>query len=1086
MPVIFHSKTLSLWKGVLSKPLMMTKVLLKLVRSQAISALDVRKVYIFLVLSTSGFAGLSSLAHKLPDWQNPQVFAVNKLDPHATLIPYENKDAAVRGDRNKSTFMQTLSGDWKFNWVRSPDNRPVDFYQLDYDDKEWQTIPVPSNWELEGHGQAIYLNYDYPFPADPPNIPSDYNPVGSYRRHFEIPDEWNGRRVVLHFGAVRSALYCWVNGKKVGYSQGSKTPAEFDVTEYLVPGENILAVEVYRWSDGSYLEDQDFWRLSGIDRSVFLYSTPKIHIRDYYIVASLDDQYEQGLLNIEAELELTEGASASDYSVAMEVLDESGKEVIRASTSVLSDDRYFRFDKVLDQVAPWSTETPSLYTVVISLRDASGDVIEILSSKTGFRKLEIKDAQFLVNGKAIYLKGVNRHEHDPVTGHVVSEASMISDIKLMKQNNINAVRTSHYPNDPRWYELCDEYGLYVIDEANIESHGMGWEVEKNTIAKDTLWLPAHVDRIKRMVERDKNHPSIITWSLGNEAGDGINFQESYKWLKQRDPTRPIQYERALENNHTDIVAPMYARIPHLIEYASRPQTRPLIMCEYAHAMGNSVGNLQDYWDVIEEYDVLQGGFIWDWVDQGLNKKTANGESFWAYGGDYGDIPNDNNFCLNGLVRPDRTANPALHEVKKVYQNIKVNALDLLNGKITILNKFDFIDLNRIDCFWELKADGMVLQQGQIKKLNLKPGEQAEYQVKIQKPILKANTEYWLNFTFKLAGATAWGRAGHVLATDQFLMPYEKIMADNYDMSKMAKLKLEEDISKVLVRGKGFSIQINRQSGALESYRFRGKELLTSAVIPNFWRAPTDNDRGNNMPKRLEIWKTAPQNQRVERVTIIEFQATKIRIEVQSKMTSLDAEYLTQYTIYGNGDIVIDNQFTPGDKELPELPRFGMQFSIPREYDQMSWYGRGPHESYWDRKTSASVDVYTGSITEQFHDYLRPQENGNKTDVRWAAFHNKKGEGLLAVGLPQLSMSAWPQTMWDIEQADHPHELPNRETITVNLDHRQMGVGGDNSWGAPIHEEYTLPVGKYSYSFRLSPLTKRHKPFPEISKNGPLK
>ena len=1012
----------------------------------------------------------NSLAQNNPDWENPKMFGRNKLAAHNTLMPYADIKAALTGERTKSIFHKALNGNWKFNWVRKPATRPKNFYKTDFDDSRWEEILVPSNWELKGYGTPIYTNYNYPFPANPPKIPHDYNPVGSYRKKFKVTENWRRRRIVLHFGAVRSAFYCWVNGKKVGYSQGSKLPAEFDITEYITDGENLLAVEVYRWSDGSYLEDQDFWRLSGIDRDVYLYSTPKTHIRDFFVKAGLSENYKNGLLDVDVELESVDKSPLVGYAIRLELMDEQGKPTFPAITKKIAGKEKLYFQQKIFNPKKWTAETPNLYTVILSLIHPSGETTEILSSKAGFRKTEIKNGQLLVNGKAIYIKGVNRHEHDPKTGHVISEKSMIGDIRLMKQNNINTVRTSHYPNNPRWYDLCDTYGLYVIDEANIESHGMGWEVEKNTIAKDTLWLAAHFERTLRMVERDKNHPCIITWSLGNEAGDGINFQETYKWLKQRDDTRPVQYERALENAHTDIVAPMYIRIPQLIEYASKKQSRPLIMCEYAHAMGNSVGNLQDYWDVIKKYDVLQGGCIWDWVDQGLIKTTADGQEFWAYGGDFGDFPNDGNFCLNGLLQPDRTPNPSLFEVKKIYQNIKVKALDLLAGKIIIENKYDFIDLGFVRGRWELKADGRVIQQGVIKNLNLKSKEKKVFVIHYNKPDLKARTEYWLNFAFSLAENNSWAESGYILARDQFKVPFKTPAQKVQDITTMPDLDLKENKEAVHIVGKTFEIRVGKKTGSIESFVYSGKELVARPLLPNFWRAPTDNDRGNKMPERLKIWKNAAANRVVTKIAVRQKQKQTVQVVVYSKINSLDASCQTIYTIYGRGDVVVDNYFKQGDKKLPEIPRFGMQMEMPKEFNQMKWYGRGPHESYWDRKTSAAVNVYSGTVKEQSHHYLRPQENGNKTDVRWLALQNKEGLGLLAVGMPLLNVSVWPYTQWDLEKAEHPYEIPERNTITVNLDYLQMGVGGDNSWGAPVHTEYTLLAKEYRYRFRLRPFS----------------
>ncbi len=995
------------------------------------------------------------------DWENPKVFGINKLDANSISSAYKNSN---------SLFYKNLNGNWKFNWVIKPSDRPKDFYKTSFNDSIWDEIKVPSNWELQGYGTPIYTNFVYPFPANPPYIPNDYNPVGSYRQKFTISKEWKERRVVIHFGAVRSGFYCWVNGKKVGYSQGSKTPAEFDVTEYIKEGVNQLTVEVYRWTDGSYLEDQDFWRLSGIDRDVYLYSTPKTFIRDYFVKADLDKNYKNGILNVNIDLESIKGNEYDQFKVKLEFLDENNKETFHPIISKVSENGKLVFNKKVIKPKRWTAETPNLYRLVLSLINSDGKIIEVISSKVGFRKIEIKNGQLLVNGKAIYVKGVNRHEHDELTGHVVTEESMIKDIILMKQNNINTVRTAHYPNDPKWYELCDEYGLYVINEANIESHGMGWEVKKNTIAKDTIWLDAHLDRVKRMVERDKNHACIITWSLGNEAGDGINFQETYKWIKQYDDSRPVQYERAFENSHTDIVAPMYATIPQIEDYAKKEQSRPLIMCEYAHAMGNSVGNLQDYWDVIEKYDVLQGGCIWDWMDQGLLKTSVIGETFWAYGGDYGDFPNDNNFCINGLIQPDRTPNPSLYEVKKVYQNIKVKPLDLLDGKISIENKYSFIDLNSVQGNWELKADGKALQKGIIKNLNLNPGEKKAFKIGIQKPKLENGTEYWLMISFSLKNKTNWAEKNHVLAWNQYKVPYKNNEKNIINPIKIFDVKYKENTKGITVFGETFSVLIGNKTGAIESIIYEEKQLVTKPLVPNFWRVPTDNDRGNKMEKRLAVWKTASGNRLVTEIKIHKVNKSSIQVFVKSKINSLDAKYETTYTIYGSGDIIVDNKFIPGSKKLPEMPKFGMQMEMPKDFNQMKWYGRGPHETYWDRKTSGVVDVYSGLVEELDFEYIRPQENGNKTDVRWMTLQNSDGVGLLFSGMPLLSVSAWPYTQYDLENANHPFKIPNRNTITVNLDYKQMGVGGDNSWGAKTHEKYTLPANEYKYSFRIRPFS----------------
>ena len=656
---------------------------------------------------------------------------------------------------------------------------------------------------------------------------------------------------------------------------------------------------------------------------------------------------------------------------------------------------------------------------------------------------------------------------------------MVRDVELLKQNNINAVRTSHYPDDTRWYDLCDRYGIYLVDEANIESHGMGYN-PKTTLATKPEWKHAHMDRTVRMVERDKNHPSVIIWSLGNEAGDGPNFVATSAWIHGRDKTRPVQYERAGRRPHTDIVVPMYTPIPELIAYAKGQHKRRLIMCEYAHSMGNSTGNFQDYWDVIEKYPLLQGGFIWDWADQGLRKKTTDGREFWAYGGDYGDIPNDSNFVINGVVQPDRKPNPGLYEVKKVYQYIKVDPVNLLSGKVRARNKYAFLNLDFADIVWELTADGKVLQKGTLPRLDLAAGKEKEVTVPFTKPGLKPGTEYWLKVSFSLAHDTLWAKQGYVVAWDQFELPYKVQAAPQAEISAMPEVKVEETSNGVTVNGSNFALTVGKRSGAIESFKFNGEELIAAPLIPNFWRAPTDNDIGNNMPWRLGIWKFAGPDRAISKVTAEQVKPQVVRVSVEGTLPAGNSAYHASYTVYGSGDVIVESSVVPGPN-LPKLPRVGMQMAMPGEFSTMTWYGRGPQETYWDRKTGAAVDVYSGPVEDQIHVYVRPQETGNKTDVRWMALTNRDGVGLLAVGMPLLNVSAWPFTMEELEKAKHTFELPHDSTITVNLDYQQMGVGGDNSWGARTHPQYTLPPKPYSYCFRLRPVAGSSVSLPDLSK-----
>ena len=1031
------------------------------------------------------------------EWQDPQIVGVNKVAPHCSLMPYPDAQTALKATRGASPYHQSLNGNWKFNWVAKPSDRPVDFYKPDFDVSSWKEIPVPSNWQMQGYDIPIYTNVPYPFPPNPPHIPADRNPVGSYRTEFTVPDSWKDRQIFVVFDGVESAFYLWINGQKVGYSEDSRTPAEFDLTPYLQSGKNTLAAEVYRWSDASYLEDQDFWRLSGIFRDVYLYSTPKVHVRDFYIRADLDPYYQDAVLKVTAKVHNYSNQAVANYSVESELLDSAGKPVDTpiavtgwAAYVTPGVDTQIEMAANVPNPRKWTAETPNLYHVLLTLKDDKGRILEVQQCAFGFRKVEIKNAQLLVNGVPIYIKGVNRHEHDPITGHTISEESMIRDIKLMKQNNINTVRTCHYPDHPRWYELCDAYGLYLIDEANVESHGMGYG--ERSLAKDPAWMTAHLDRNIRMVERDKNHPSVIIWSYGNEAGDGVNFEAVAKWIQEHEPTRPRHYERAGQAPHTDIVCPMYARIEQMVAYAKSNPYRPMIQCEYAHAMGNSVGNFQDYWDAIEAYPALQGGSIWDWVDQAILKYDPNGNWFWAYGGDFGDKPNDDNFCCNGLVQADRKPNPHLHEVKKVYQYVKVTPVDLLSGKVKVRNKYAFVSLDFLDIFWELAEDGQVIQKGTLPRLNLAPGQEQELTVPFNKPQLKPGREYWVKVGFTLGDNTLWAENGHVLAWDQYPIPFPVDTVAPVTVGSMTAVKVQDQTDSIKVVGKDFSVIIGKISGALESFQFKGKERIVKPLIPNFWRALTDNDDGNRAIDRLGVWKNAGPNRKVTKVQVASADEKMVMITADATLSAGNSDWRNTYIVYGNGDVVIAGSFSPGDK-VPELPRLGLQGAIGKEYDTMTWYGRGPQENYWDRYTGAAVGQYSGKVEDLDHDYVKPQENSNRTEVRWVAWTNSAGEGLMAVGLPLLSVSSWTYTQENLEKAMHINNLPREDFITINLDYKQTGVGGDDSWGAKPHAPYTLWPQNYRYMFCLRAIDKSagtlevvgRQPLPEVKAVAPI-
>ncbi len=1018
-------------------------------------------------------------AQEIPDWEDPEIFNKNKEAPHATFVPFNTSEEVLQNDREASGYYLLLNGKWNFNWVVKPSERPGNFFTPDFDVSEWDLIEVPSNWELKGYGIPIYVNQPYEWTSNPnpPDIPHDYNPVGSYRRDFTVPDSWNNRRVYIHFGAVKSAMYIWVNGREVGYSQGSKTPAEWDITEYLKKGTNTLAVEVYRWSDGSYLECQDFWRISGIERDVYLFSTPDVYIRDFFARPDLVDRYQNGLLKVEVEIQnKTGGENDEDVSVTVQLINKDGKVLHRDHEKVdihLKDQTLVSFEHKVKNPEKWSAETPNLYTLVIQL-SRNGQIIESVGCKIGFRSSEVKNGQLLINGKAVLFKGVNRHEHDQYEGHVISVESMIEDIRLMKQNNINAVRTSHYPNDPEWYALCDRYGLYVIDEANIESHGMGYG--ERSLAKDPEWEAAHVDRIKRMVERDKNHPCIIEWSLGNEAGDGVNFTAAYNWIKTRDLSRPVHYERALLGPNTDIYCPMYAGIRHLVKYASKPQTRPLILCEYAHAMGNSTGNLQEYWDVIEKYDQLQGGYIWDWVDQGLVKINRNGREYWAFGGDYGpeNTPSDNNFCINGLVSPNRSAHPGLIEVKKVYQYIKIGSEDPWSGNFTITNKYDFIDTRNLRLNWAILRNGKVMGRGTSTLPVLEPGSTGT--MKIAVPVQDEDAEYFINFSIVTTDMQALIPKGYQVAFEQlaFREQVPVIRTEGAGAQEVRVSRTPEDIT---FAGENFSIQFNTGTGTLVSYRFNKKELIHRGPQPNFWRAPTDNDFGNKMHVKSAIWKYAGTNRTLKDLSVEKGENGSQVLTAEFKI--YDSSFVTvRYTIYPSGEASIDQHFISHKKQVPEIPRMGMNMFIPGSFSNVEWYGRGPHENYWDRKRSAFVGIFESTVEDLYHPYISPQENGNRTDTRWLELTDQSGDGIRISGNPLISWSALFYTNEDLSQESrgsiHAWELEEhkKDYVSLNVDLQQRGVGGDDSWWARPHPQYRLEKREYRYQFTLTPITAR--------------
>lgn len=1289
----------------------------KKLKSVLSAVLTINFVLASIVTSTGMKAFADTLPNGYPEWNNnPEIFKVNREDPHVTLVPYSNTqeafkaamidDPAKTGIRVDSTYLQHLNGTWRFNLSNNPASRPVDFYKDDFDTSNWKDIKVPGEWQLQGFDYPIYTNITYPWTGyeNPiaPLVPTVYNPVGSYKKTFTIPENWDGRQVFISFQGVESAFYIWVNGQKVGYSEDSYTAKDFDISKYLKPGENSLAVEVYRWSDGSWLEDQDMIRLSGIVRDVFLYSTPKVHLRDFTVTTDLDSEYKDADLNIKANLQNYNLDNPGAYSVEAMLYDEAGKAVFAAPMSVSGDfasgsNINLSKSRKVENPNKWSAETPYLYNLVLTLKDSNGKVIEAENSKVGFREFESSNGQMKINGKKIMFKGVDRHEIDPLNGKTVSPETDLKDVLLMKQYNFNAVRNSHYPPDPLWLELCDKYGLYTIGEANVESHGANGTLPKS----DPKWTANVVDRMASMIQRDKNHPSILIWSLGNEAGSGSNFKAEADYAHSVDPTRLVHYEG--DSSVADMTSQMYASVETVENYGKSGNTKPYLQCEYSHAMGNSNGDFQQYWDVYEKYPNLHGGFIWDWVDQGILMNTpaiqysndsssnalkariygdviANGASgkgikgyavvqntsalnfggneltleawvnpllpttgndeyiakgnnsqfglrqvkannagdnrieftvydatlrrnvvaasanvtpdwygtwhhiagvasgktitlyidgkvaatstntgtiliasntyplniggrnsqqnnsrensyvdapnttaypqidsvriysraltveelnsdrtpddktalwldfesidksnyeasqYYAYGGDWGDKPNDNDFCANGEVTTDRIPKPQLQEVKHAQQNIKVTPVDILNGTVQVTNKNLFVDLSSYEGYWTLTEDGKEIQKGKLPALTTAPQSSETITVPFKKPETKPGSEYFLNFSFKLAKATLWEKKGFEVAADQYSVPFNTPANPVLDVASMSSIDVNESDANVTVKGKHFELTMDKTKGAITSLQYKGTELVKGELIPNFWRAPNDNDDGFNMATAAayNVWKNAGQNRTITGVAVNKISDKVVRITVDATLPTgtTASQYKNVYTVYGSGDVAVSSVLKPASNLTSSvIPEIGMTMSMPAGFEKLAWYGRGPLENYWDRNIGAQVGVYSGTVSDQFFRYVKPSEMGNKTDVRWMAVTNEDGLGLMVAGDPLIEASALHYTTSDLENTMHPYELTKLPETVLHLNYKQMGVGGDNSWGAKPHSEFTLYANKtYTYAMRLRPIS----------------
>ncbi|REE70477.1 beta-galactosidase [Paenibacillus taihuensis] len=1028
-------------------------------------------------------------ANGYPEWNNnPEVFALNRMKAHATLMPFDSVEEAFKGDRAASRSCMPLNGMWKFAFAESPSQRIVNFYEDGFDTSDWSEIKVPAHWQLQGYDYPQYTNIRYPWEESepelmPPFAPTKYNPVGSYVRSFTVPENWEGQPVFISFQGVESAFYVWVNGELVGYSEDTFTPAEFDLTPYLRAGENKLAVEVYRWCDASWLEDQDFWRMSGIFRDVYLYTTPKAHIYDFFVLTELDAAYQDAELKLKATITNYWEAQLGTVTVEAQLYDSAQKPVLAqpivVTTTLGASEAEVEIDASAHVANPlkWSAEEPNLYTLVISLKDHEQQLLETISSRVGFRKFEIKDGLMLINGKRIVFKGTNRHEFSCHTGRALELQDMITDIKLMKLYNINAVRTSHYPNQAVWYELCNEYGLYVIDETNLETHG-SWSydqlelVPKNVPASNPAWTANVLDRANSMLQRDKNHPSIVIWSLGNESFGGDNFVHMHDFLREADPSRIVHYEGVTmwrdSAAATDVESYMYAKPNKLVEYAHdfRPK-KPYILCEYSHAMGNSCGGLHIYTELFDKYPVLQGGFIWDWVDQAIWIADEDGNGgHMAYGGDFGEKPHDGNFCGNGLIFADRTVSPKLVEVKKCYQNIDVNAVDLAKGIISIRNKSLFTNVDRYTLQWSVAVDGAV-SAANTGSLNVSVSAGETQEVTLPLPTI-VEGEAVLTVSFVTKEASPWAEAGHEVAFEQFILPAaEQAAAAVKRKESSGAVQVDESAAAVTVSGAEFSATFDKASGSLVSYQVRGNELLKEAVSPNFWRAYTDNDRGNKHPERCATWRGAGE-EKVLRELSYDVLADRVIVQASYLLPTTSASACTvTYTVSGNGAIEVGLQLAPG-ADLPEIPEVGIMLVMDSAYGELEWYGKGPEESYWDRQSGVKLGLYKGQVADQIVPYLRPQECGNKMAVRRASITAAtSGAGLQITGSPTFELNVLPYTPFELEAYDHAHLLPASDKTVVRINYRQMGVGGDDSWGALPHPQYLLQANMtYAFSFTI--------------------
>ncbi|WP_093212431.1 glycoside hydrolase family 2 TIM barrel-domain containing protein [Sediminibacillus albus] len=1032
------------------------------------------------------------------DWENVQVLQRNRKKERAQFIPFTDKRSALTFDRKHASAFKLLNGIWKFHYAENPSLSPEEFYAEGFQTKDWDDLYVPSSWQMHGYGKPAYTNVVYPFPVDPPFVPSE-NPTGSYVKEFWITKDWLDKQVTVRFEGVDSAFYVWVNGKEVGYSQGSRIPSEFDLTAYLREGSNKLAVQVYQWSDGTYIEDQDMWWLSGIFRDVYLLAVPKVHVEDYFVKTIFDENEENAVLHVEALIENSSNRNVSDYKLQYHLLDANGQTVIDEELSqpisVAANSKKTVVQTFsVDNPSKWSAEDPYLYKLLLSLKKETNEIAEVIPAKVGFRSIKLKDGLFYVNGAAIKLKGVNRHDHHPDLGRAVPLEWMEEDVKLMKQHNINAVRTAHYPNDPRFYDLCDKYGLYVIDEADLETHGFDVIGNWNQLSDDPEWEDAYVDRMKRMVARDKNHPSIIMWSLGNESGYGRNHMAMANWARQYDDTRLLHYEgecRALTRSESDydpqrdpeasdVFTTMYTAVGVMDSLGQRKDlAKPHILCEYAHAMGNGPGGLQEYWETFYKYDRLQGGFVWEWLDHGIRQVTPEGEEYFAYGGDFGEQPNDSNFVIDGLVMADHTPSPALKEYKKVIEPVLVEAVDLKTGKIKITNRYDFVSLDHLHAAWSIKAGEEVVASGAIPVSGI--GARTSKQINLPYHLEGYHgtaDDFWLDIEFTLANDNAWANIGHQIAWAQFELPVNKGKQAVETSLSGQPLLVEDRKDSLLVRGEHFLLLIDKASGKLTEYKYQGIDLLRTGPALNLWRAPIDNDlwaqvHWKDIPS-IKEWKDYGLHWLQERIHSVSYKQLghhQLEVVVAARVAppvlnwGLSTTYT--YTIDSNGKLIIDVKGDPYGKLPNTFPRIGLKMEIPAALHRVKWYGLGPGESYIDSKQANRVGVWRKTVDDLHTPYVYPQENGSRHQVRWAQATNESGIGIKFTGQPVFDFNAQFYTSENLEKAQHTYDLVKQDFVTILLDHRQHGLGSA-SCGPDVLDKYQLKSGSFQFGLEMEP------------------